>query len=158
MVSNSESDITDSEIDEYKEKPYSLLKDGILKVKRSDGSLKCPFCPGKKKQVYGRKDLLQHAQGIGSSSSYKRTAKAKAKHLALAAYLQQEQQVRRSSRCRSDGECRKLVRGGWIVEFILVFFLWFNVLHGTWRYQFKLWVSLFSLFFFCQEKDNLLIT
>lgn len=112
MDSNSESDITDSEIDEYKEKPYSLLKDGILKVKRSDGSLKCPFCPGKKKQVYGRKDLLQHAQGIGSSSSYKRTTKAKAKHLALAAYLQQEQQVRRSSRCRSDGECRKLVRGG----------------------------------------------
>lgn len=46
--SNSECDRSDSEMHEHKEKPYRLLKDGKLKVKRSDGSLKCPFCLGKK--------------------------------------------------------------------------------------------------------------
>lgn len=87
--SSEESEISDSEIFEYKEKPYGLLKSGKLKVKGPQGSLRCPFCAGKKKQDYKYKDLLQHATGAGKVSSNRR-AKQKANHLALAEYLENE--------------------------------------------------------------------
>lgn len=82
-----ESDISDSEINEYKEKPYGQLKDGTFKVKASSGILRCPFCAGKKKQDYKFKDLLQHARGVSKGSST-RSAKQKANHLALATYME----------------------------------------------------------------------
>ncbi|KAK1352969.1 hypothetical protein POM88_052807 [Heracleum sosnowskyi] len=63
MDFSSESEISDSEIFEYKEKPYGLLKSGQLKVTRG-GSLRCPFYVGRKKQDYKYKDLLQHATGV----------------------------------------------------------------------------------------------
>lgn len=87
--SSEESEISDSEILDYKEKPYGLLKSGKLKVKGPHGSLRCPFCAGKKKQDYKYKDLLQHATGAGKVSSNRR-AKQKANHLALAEYLENE--------------------------------------------------------------------
>ncbi|KAK1386261.1 Factor of DNA methylation 1 [Heracleum sosnowskyi] len=87
--SGEESDISDSEIFEYKEKPYGLLKSGKLKVKVHNGSLRCPFCAGKKKQDYKYKELLQHATGAGKGSSNRR-AKQKANHLALAQYLEND--------------------------------------------------------------------
>ncbi|XP_043696157.1 factor of DNA methylation 1-like [Telopea speciosissima] len=85
--SEEDSDISESEIDEYTEKPYEQLKIGKHKVKYSDVAFRCPFCKGKKKQDYHYKDLLQHASGVGKGSS-NRSAKQKANHLALAKYLE----------------------------------------------------------------------
>ncbi|KAJ4958775.1 hypothetical protein NE237_025886 [Protea cynaroides] len=85
--SEEDSDISESEIDDYKEKPYEQLKAGTHKVKYSDVAFRCPFCKGKKKQDYRYKDLLQHASGVGKGSS-NRNAKQKANHLALAKYLE----------------------------------------------------------------------
>lgn len=87
--SDEESDISESEINEYKEKPYEELKSGKFKVKGPNGSLRCPFCAGKKKQDYKYKDLLQHATGV-SKGSANRSAKHKGNHLALAEYLENE--------------------------------------------------------------------
>lgn len=87
--SDEESDISESEIEEYKEKPYEELKTGKYKVKGPNGCLRCPFCAGKKKQDYKYKDLLQHATGV-SKGSANRSAKQKANHLALATYLETE--------------------------------------------------------------------
>ncbi|XP_028766461.1 factor of DNA methylation 1 [Neltuma alba] len=87
ISSEEESDISESEIDEYKEKPYEQLRTGNHKVKNSNGTLRCPFCAGKKKQDYKYKDLLQHASGVGKGSA-NRSAKQKANHLALAKYLE----------------------------------------------------------------------
>ncbi|XP_051136179.1 factor of DNA methylation 1-like [Andrographis paniculata] len=87
--SDEESDISDSEIDEYKEKPYELLKSGTYKLKRPNGTLRCPFCAGKKKQDYQYNHLLQHAIGAAKGSS-NRSAKQKANHLALATFLETE--------------------------------------------------------------------
>ncbi|KAL9462958.1 hypothetical protein AB3S75_000878 [Citrus x aurantiifolia] len=84
--SQEESDISDSEINEYLEKPYEELRAGKYKV-RVNGTLRCPFCSGKKKQDYKHKDLLQHASGVGKGSA-NRSAKQKANHLALAKYLE----------------------------------------------------------------------
>ncbi|KAF5739032.1 XH/XS domain-containing protein [Tripterygium wilfordii] len=89
MDSNSdeESDISESEIDEYKDKPYEQLRSGKYKVKHINGALRCPFCAGKKKQDYKYKELFQHASGVGKGSA-NRSAKQKANHLALAKYLE----------------------------------------------------------------------
>ncbi|KAK2970276.1 hypothetical protein RJ640_021351 [Escallonia rubra] len=86
-ISDEESDISESEISEYKEKPYEQLRFGKYKVKGINGNLRCPFCAGKKKQDYKFKDLLQHASGAGKGSA-NRSAKQKANHLALAKYLE----------------------------------------------------------------------
>lgn len=87
ISSEEESDISESEIDEYKEKPYEQLRAGNYKVKYPNGTLRCPFCAGKKKQDYKYKDLLQHASGVGKGSA-NRSAKQKANHLALAKFLE----------------------------------------------------------------------
>ncbi|XP_018627588.1 factor of DNA methylation 1-like isoform X1 [Nicotiana tomentosiformis] len=85
--SDEEVELSDSEIYEFKEKPYEELRTEKLRVKGPNGSLRCPFCAGKKKQDYKYKDLLQHATGVGKGSANRR-AKQKANHLALAKYLQ----------------------------------------------------------------------
>ncbi|XP_059642065.1 factor of DNA methylation 1-like [Cornus florida] len=82
-----DSDISESEISDYAEKPYEQLRTGKYKVKSTNGTLRCPFCAGKKKQDYKYKDLLQHASGVGKGSS-NRSAKQKANHLALARLLE----------------------------------------------------------------------
>lgn len=87
--SGEESDFSDSEIAEYKDKPYQQLRDGTLKVKYPNGILRCPFCAGKKKQNFKYKDLHQHASGVSKGSS-NRNAKQKANHLALTLYLENE--------------------------------------------------------------------
>ncbi|KAG0489485.1 hypothetical protein HPP92_006348 [Vanilla planifolia] len=61
------------------------LKNADHRILNPDGSLRCPFCAGKKKQDYRYKDLVQHATGIGSSTS--RKAKEKANHLGFARFL-----------------------------------------------------------------------
>ncbi|XP_076950429.1 factor of DNA methylation 1-like [Bidens hawaiensis] len=87
--SGEESEFSDSEIAEYKDKPYQQLRDGTLKVKYPNGILRCPFCAGKKKQNFKYKDLHQHASGVSKGSS-NRNAKQKANHLALTLYLENE--------------------------------------------------------------------
>ncbi|KAK7389487.1 hypothetical protein VNO78_24580 [Psophocarpus tetragonolobus] len=85
--SEEDSDISESEIEDYSEKPYEQLRAGKYKVKNLNGTLRCPYCAGKKKQDYKYKDLLQHASGVGKGSA-NRSAKQKANHLALAKYLE----------------------------------------------------------------------
>ena len=87
--SDEESDISESEINDYKDKPYEELRSGKLKVKGPNGTLRCPFCAGKKKQDYKYKDLLQHSSGVAKGSA-NRSAVQKANHLALALYLEKE--------------------------------------------------------------------
>lgn len=84
----SESEISESEIDVYSEKPYKLLKNGDYKVKVKD-TFRCPFCVGKKKQNYKYKELFAHASGVAKGSS-SRNAKQKANHFALAKYMENE--------------------------------------------------------------------
>ncbi|KAL0723601.1 hypothetical protein Bca4012_038200 [Brassica carinata] len=88
VSSDEESEISESEIDDYSETPYLLLQSGKYKVK-VNGTLRCPFCSGKKKQDYKYKELMAHASGV-SKGSASRSAKQKANHLALAKYLQRE--------------------------------------------------------------------
>ncbi|KAI8571264.1 hypothetical protein RHMOL_Rhmol01G0105900 [Rhododendron molle] len=85
-ISDSSTDVSDSEIEQYKDKPYEELKQGKYRVKNPDGSLRCPFCLGKKKQQWQYRDLLQHASGVGSGAAW-RKPKLKAQHLALSVYL-----------------------------------------------------------------------
>lgn len=87
--SGEESDFSDSEIADYKDKPYEQLRKGALRVKYPNGILRCPFCAGKKKQNFKYKDLHQHASGVSKGSS-NRSAKQKANHLALTMYLENE--------------------------------------------------------------------
>ena len=46
--SEEDSDISESEIEEYAEKPYEQLRAGKYKVKNLNGTLRCPYCAGKK--------------------------------------------------------------------------------------------------------------
>lgn len=86
--SSEASDVSDSDIDDLEAKSYSHLITRKLKVQFSESTYRCPFCVGKKKQDYLLKDLLQHATGIGASSS--RNIKLKADHRALAKFLKKD--------------------------------------------------------------------
>ncbi|CAK9169762.1 unnamed protein product, partial [Ilex paraguariensis] len=66
--SGEESDLSELEINEYKEKPYEELRSGRYKVKGPNGTLRCPFCAGKKKHDYKSKGLYAHASGVGKDS------------------------------------------------------------------------------------------
>uniref|UniRef100_A0A803P2R6 Protein INVOLVED IN DE NOVO 2-like n=1 Tax=Cannabis sativa TaxID=3483 RepID=A0A803P2R6_CANSA len=89
MNENSDdSEMSDGEVDEFVEKSYEDLKNGKHQVKLSDETFNCPYCPKKKKQGYHYKDILQHATGIGKSTSDKRSAQVKGSHLALAKFLE----------------------------------------------------------------------
>ncbi|KAL2239556.1 protein INVOLVED IN DE NOVO 2-like [Sesamum indicum] len=87
--SEEETDISDSELDEYVDRCYEQLKDGSRKVKFSDEVYRCPYCPGKKKLVYALKDLLQHASDVGKGSQ-NRDIKHKGKHLGLVRYIKDD--------------------------------------------------------------------
>ncbi|KAM0941841.1 putative XS domain-containing protein [Dioscorea sansibarensis] len=86
--SDDDSEISDSELDLYEQKYLHMLKTTNPRIKNPDGTLRCPFCAGKKKQGFIYKDLLQHATGIGASSA--RAPKLRATHLAFARFLQTE--------------------------------------------------------------------
>ncbi|CAL9123490.1 unnamed protein product [Musa textilis] len=81
-----DTDVSDSEVEDYEEECYQALKTGNHRIRNPDGTFRCPFCTGKKKQDYQYKDLLQHATGIGASSS--RKGSQKAHHRAFARFLQ----------------------------------------------------------------------
>ncbi|KAI8564044.1 hypothetical protein RHMOL_Rhmol03G0152900 [Rhododendron molle] len=88
--SEEDTDISESEIEEYEDKSYEKLKSGTRQVKISDETFNCPYCPKNKKRDFQYKDLLQHANAVGKGSSQKRTARDKANHLALVKYLEKD--------------------------------------------------------------------
>ncbi|ESW35402.1 hypothetical protein PHAVU_001G232400 [Phaseolus vulgaris] len=88
--SDEDTDISESEISEYEDKSYEELKSGSQNLKTPDETFTCPYCPKKRKRDYLYKELLQHASGVGQSSSQKRKARDKANHLALVKYLEND--------------------------------------------------------------------
>ncbi|KAL5102032.1 hypothetical protein RYX36_006359 [Vicia faba] len=74
----------------YVDKFYKELKKGSLKVRISDETFICPYCPKMKRPDYVYRELLEHASGVGQSSSQKRSIKEKATHLALTKYLKND--------------------------------------------------------------------
>ncbi|KAK1312017.1 hypothetical protein QJS10_CPA07g00183 [Acorus calamus] len=85
MDCNSEdSEFSESEMEKIEEKVLAQLKADSSKVKNPNGTFRCPFCLGKKKQDYKYNELFQHATGIGAS---KKRGKERAPHLALATYM-----------------------------------------------------------------------
>lgn len=88
--SEEDTDISDSEIEEYEEKSYEDIKSGKRQVKLSDKAFTCPFCSSKTKRDYQYNELLQHANGVGKSASKKRSPRDKANHLALVKYLEKD--------------------------------------------------------------------
>ncbi|XP_044962298.1 protein INVOLVED IN DE NOVO 2-like [Hordeum vulgare subsp. vulgare] len=85
--SDDDSDISDSEIDEYEGKINARLISGDLKFRNGD-SYGCPFCTGKKNKGYNMQSLLQHSSGVGAAPN--RPAKDKASHRALAKHLKND--------------------------------------------------------------------
>lgn len=83
--SSEETDLSESELEEYKYKYYKKLKGGDLKVKISNSAYRCPFCPAEKKVDYPYKELLRHASEICRSRS--RGVREVAQHLALEKYI-----------------------------------------------------------------------
>ncbi|KAJ0979515.1 hypothetical protein J5N97_014989 [Dioscorea zingiberensis] len=88
MDSSSEaSEISDSEIDDFEDKCYLNLQNKKYIVENENGTYRCPFCVGKKRQEYQYKDLLQHATAIGASN---RSGKVKAYHRAVVKFLKKD--------------------------------------------------------------------
>lgn len=87
--SEDETDISDSELEEYVDRCYEQLREESHKVKFSADLFRCPYCPGKKKLVYVFKDLLQHASDVGKGSQNK-DIKHKGKHLGLVRYMKND--------------------------------------------------------------------
>ncbi|KAL2508379.1 Protein INVOLVED IN DE NOVO 2 [Forsythia ovata] len=87
--SEDETDISESELEEYVDRCYEQLRNARKKVQYSDELYRCPYCPGKKKLVYHFKDLLQHASDVGRVSM-NREIKDKGKHLGLVKYLKKD--------------------------------------------------------------------
>ncbi|VFQ74500.1 unnamed protein product [Cuscuta campestris] len=82
-------DARDPEMNKYIKNMYGELKSGKHLVKLSNQFYMCPYCPDKRRD-YQFIDLLQHASGVGTGGSQKRSARHKANHLALAKYLESE--------------------------------------------------------------------
>lgn len=87
-TSEEDEDLSDTEMNEYKENSYEELKNGNHQVKISNETFACPYCPNKRKQDYLFKELLQHASAVGNSTSEKRSGKETANHLALVKHLE----------------------------------------------------------------------
>ncbi|XP_051134088.1 protein INVOLVED IN DE NOVO 2-like [Andrographis paniculata] len=87
--SEDETDISESELEEYIDRCYDQLKKESHKVRFSDKLYRCPYCPGKKKLVHPYKDLLQHATDLGKGSQNK-GIKHKGKHLGLVRFIKND--------------------------------------------------------------------
>lgn len=81
-----ETEIIKSDLEDYEYRCYNELKNGRLKVKTSNSTYRCPYCPEKSKTNYSFKELLQHAARI-SRESRSSSLKEKARHLALERYI-----------------------------------------------------------------------
>ncbi|KAK7276284.1 hypothetical protein RIF29_17422 [Crotalaria pallida] len=86
------------------DKSYEELKKGNLIVKTSNETFTCPYCPKKRKREYVYREILEHASGVGQSSSQKRSATEKANHMALVKYLKEDlMDVDGPSKCAYEG-------------------------------------------------------
>lgn len=90
LSSENDTDVSDDEMEEEIEEYYEELKSGKHNLKSSGGAYICPFCSRKKRRDFVLKDLIQHASGVGKSNSEKRSTEEKAKHAALAKYLEKD--------------------------------------------------------------------
>ncbi|KAG2305783.1 hypothetical protein Bca4012_085350 [Brassica carinata] len=79
---------TKDKMTDYENNLYKKLKNGKLEVRVSYRTFLCPYCPKQKVGLYI--DILQHASGVGNSSSKKRSLTEKACHRALAKYLRKD--------------------------------------------------------------------
>ncbi|CAH8359918.1 unnamed protein product [Eruca vesicaria subsp. sativa] len=77
-----------NKMSDFENNLYKKLKSGKLVVKVSYRTFLCPYCPKQKVGLYV--DILQHASGVGNSSSKKRSVTEKASHRALAKYLRKD--------------------------------------------------------------------
>ncbi|XP_018823277.1 factor of DNA methylation 4-like isoform X3 [Juglans regia] len=105
MTYRSEKDISETELEYYEYKYYNELKKGRPKVKFSDLVYRCPYCPGKSKQDYLFKELLQHASAV--ITSRRSSIKEKARHLALKRYMRKYLDVKVHSELATKTECSK---------------------------------------------------
>ncbi|KAL8502056.1 hypothetical protein ACS0TY_021255 [Phlomoides rotata] len=78
-----ESDISDSEINQYKEAVHKLLKFKTYKIRGPNGDLRCPFCVDVEKLEYHC--LLEHTIRVAECSA--ESGKQRASHFAMAKYL-----------------------------------------------------------------------
>ncbi|CAK8539317.1 unnamed protein product [Lathyrus sativus] len=74
----------------YIDRFYEELKKGSLKVRISDETFACPYCPKMKRPGYLYRELFEHASGVSQISSQKISVKKKATHMALMKYLKND--------------------------------------------------------------------
>ncbi|XP_066314600.1 protein INVOLVED IN DE NOVO 2-like [Miscanthus floridulus] len=86
--SDEDTELSDSEIDDYEGNIYARLMSGDLKVKKNGENYSCLFCSSKKKNNYSKSSLVQHASGVSAAPN--RKAKEKAAHRALFKYLKND--------------------------------------------------------------------
>jgi hypothetical protein len=75
------------EVNEAYEEAKVGLQDGTIACLNSDGTFRCPFSPGRKKQDYKYYEIFQHADGVGKGNRGPVTV---GKHRALTAYLKKD--------------------------------------------------------------------
>ncbi|CDP09063.1 unnamed protein product [Coffea canephora] len=92
-LSEEETDLSESEVEDYSIQWYAKLKDGHEKLQVSGEEYSCPFCPGKVHK-YSLKDLYQHASGV-SKGSTKRKMKDRGKHLGLVRYMDSDVDIKK---------------------------------------------------------------
>lgn len=84
-------DYDSDEMNEAFDLAWTGLKNGSLKCLNSDGTFRCPYSPGRKKQNYVYSELHQHAVGVGKGE---RGPVAAGNHRALQKYLEQDMAAR----------------------------------------------------------------
>ncbi|KAL3675660.1 hypothetical protein R1sor_025608 [Riccia sorocarpa] len=85
LTSDEDEICDDSDEEEIYEKSLEALRTGKVYVKNTDDeTLRCPYSPGRMKQSYRYRDLLQHATALGRGN---RTSLEVGRHAALAEYL-----------------------------------------------------------------------
>ncbi|KAJ4844090.1 hypothetical protein Tsubulata_027520 [Turnera subulata] len=81
-----DSDISESEFDDYEDRKYNELKRGTIEVRISRSVYyRCPFCSWKRE--YDVKELLQHASRLSGGSHRNSSRREKARHIALERYV-----------------------------------------------------------------------
>lgn len=105
MARNSRFDtrISESELDDYRYRYYRELQNGSVRVKISDTTFRCPYCPSKDDRDYRCRELLQHASRVGRDSG-SGDVKEKARHLALMKYLDKYLDTKQSPASTKDTE------------------------------------------------------
>ncbi|KNA07595.1 hypothetical protein SOVF_170410 [Spinacia oleracea] len=93
---HSNTDIRESELDDYIDDVYYRLKKDKYTVKVSKSTFRCPFCIGKEKQDFTFHDLLDHARAVGKGSS-RDGLRLKGKHKALGYFLDKYHRPREGS-------------------------------------------------------------